>query len=341
MSQIIEITRKEEGVYNVTSTLPLPYTYALYWSENNSKHIKKENYIQYIDDAHRSFPFQMPQDKRIYFQLVHEDEVIVCAKRILDVDGMINFRDLGGYPAADGKHIRWGILYRSDYFVKLAAQSYPFVDHLAIKTNIDYRTSQEIKKYPNHGLHPANIMNCDPKAETSEIAARLQYHGEQTEDSHLDEECLDGDAIMMQQQRSFVTDEHSKQAYALALHIMANPDSIPLNQHCRGGKDRTGFGVLLLLGLLGVDEDVILKDYMITKEVRKERNALLWKEFHEKYKDPIVAETCFAMVDIKEEFLKASFDEIHQSYVSIEDYAKAELGISEKEIACMRRHYLE
>ena len=30
-----------------------------------------------------------------------------------NLEGAVNFRELGGYPAADGRTVRWGQLYRS------------------------------------------------------------------------------------------------------------------------------------------------------------------------------------------------------------------------------------
>ncbi len=38
--------------------------------------------------------------------------------------------------------------------------------------------------------------------------------------------------------------------------------------HCTAGKDRTGLGAALLLGAVGVDEDVIIEDYALTDEYR-------------------------------------------------------------------------
>src|SRR3989454_266391 len=35
-------------------------------------------------------------------------------QRVIDLEGCLNFRDLGGYPTADGRTVRWQQVYRSD-----------------------------------------------------------------------------------------------------------------------------------------------------------------------------------------------------------------------------------
>ncbi len=35
------------------------------------------------------------------------------AHRLLNFEGIDNFRDLGGYPTADGRQVKWGVLYRA------------------------------------------------------------------------------------------------------------------------------------------------------------------------------------------------------------------------------------
>ena len=43
-------------------------------------------------------------------------------ERILRIDGVINFRDLGGYQTADGNSVKWGRVYRSAQLDRLTEQ---------------------------------------------------------------------------------------------------------------------------------------------------------------------------------------------------------------------------
>ena len=40
-------------------------------------------------------------------------------ERLIDLPGCVNFRDLGGYPAAGGRRVRWGVVFRSDSLAAL------------------------------------------------------------------------------------------------------------------------------------------------------------------------------------------------------------------------------
>ncbi|KAJ2713003.1 hypothetical protein H4R19_002467 [Coemansia spiralis] len=55
--------------------------------------------------------------------------------------------------------------------------------------------------------------------------------------------------------------DYCKQEFAAVLRIFADPGAYPILFHCHHGKDRTGIVAMLLLGILGVDDQVIAADY--------------------------------------------------------------------------------
>ena len=57
---------------------------------------------------------------------------------------LANFRDVGGLPAADGRQIRYGLLFRSDSLQELGDDDIAnLVDRLGIRYIIDLRTAEE------------------------------------------------------------------------------------------------------------------------------------------------------------------------------------------------------
>ncbi|MFM7273439.1 MAG: tyrosine-protein phosphatase, partial [Gammaproteobacteria bacterium] len=57
-----------------------------------------------------------PGGGRHYFHLEPpQGEPLTAAQRDLPLEGGTNFRDMGGYRAADGRRVRWGRLYRSGH----------------------------------------------------------------------------------------------------------------------------------------------------------------------------------------------------------------------------------
>ncbi|KAJ2025595.1 hypothetical protein GGI06_000523, partial [Coemansia sp. S85] len=55
--------------------------------------------------------------------------------------------------------------------------------------------------------------------------------------------------------------DYCKEEFAAVMRIFADPCAYPILFHCQHGKDRTGIVAMLLLGILGVDEEVIAADY--------------------------------------------------------------------------------
>ena len=54
-------------------------------------------------------------------------------KRHLALEGAPNFRDLGGYETSDGRHVKWGEIYRSDNLAHLTDSDLAKVSGLGIR----------------------------------------------------------------------------------------------------------------------------------------------------------------------------------------------------------------
>lgn len=70
-------------------------------------------------------------------------------KRVLPVQGAVNFRDIGGYETNDGKHVVWGKIFRSDAIDKLTDSDVALMDKKKIHTVVDLRGTAEAKSAPD------------------------------------------------------------------------------------------------------------------------------------------------------------------------------------------------
>ncbi|MFJ3665851.1 tyrosine-protein phosphatase [Streptomyces sp. NPDC090106] len=171
--------------------------------------------------------------------------------RHLTFDGLHNFRDLGGYPTADGRRVRPGLLYRSDSLGRLdegTADWSRFLS-LGIGTVIDLRYPAEIAKW---GRIPA--------------AGSFTYTNLSVEHRPYHQAGLspDTDPVPYLADRYMEVAQDGTEELREALELVSSATA-PLVFHCASGKDRTGQLAALILSLLGVDEPTIAEDFSLTE----------------------------------------------------------------------------
>ena len=174
--------------------------------------------------------------------------------RHLPFDDLPNFRDLGGYPAPDGRRVRPGLLYRADSLGKLSEDTDDWTRFLGlgIGTVIDLRYPWEIERrgrVPEHGS--------------------FTYHNLSIEHRPYDQAVLTPDTApgpyLAERYAEVAEDGTAEIAQALELIAAAAEQDTPLVFHCASGKDRTGLLAALVLGLLGVPEETIVEDFTLTE----------------------------------------------------------------------------
>lgn len=180
---------------------------------------------------------------------------------MVPLEGTLNFRDLGGYPASSGV-TRWGLVYRSD---KLSVLSDADLEHLAglgLRTVCDFRYDRELDEDPSRlpvgatvvrlavgsapGDNPRNLEDMIRAGEITQVTAQSMAVG------YL---------AMLENQAALFGD---------LIRIVAEAEQHPVVIHCTAGKDRTGLGAALILGAVGVADDVIIEDYALTDQYRSQ-----------------------------------------------------------------------
>jgi protein-tyrosine phosphatase len=168
--------------------------------------------------------------------------------------GALNFRDIGGYPSADGGMTRWRAVYRSDSLHYLTEGDLAAFDALGVKVIYDLRRPGEIAQFPGPRDHvhleiPGGDLATWP-------AASLQTYRD-------GEEWLASDYLSMLARAPL--------AFGGLLSRIADAGRLPAVVHCLGGKDRTGMAIALLLTALGVDHATVLDDYELTSRCHASR----------------------------------------------------------------------
>lgn len=245
---------------------------------------------------------------------------------------LVNFRDIGGIKTQDGKEVVTGKLFRSGEIVNLSEEDKKeFTETYGIKTIIDFRGEQEVVERPDDTLPGVSYLNIDimrdSKGNTSsfdDLVEATQSSKEQMEKIYYD----------------IVTTESGRHGYKEFLETIVKDDE-PIIFHCFAGKDRTGLGAALILGLLGVSEEDIKRDYLKTNEQRREANAQIVAELRAKGMTEEQLEEILVMMTVDLSYLEVARDAITENYGSLEDYVYNGLGVEPSVIAKLKQLYLK
>ncbi|MBI0006082.1 MULTISPECIES: tyrosine-protein phosphatase [unclassified Gilliamella] len=250
---------------------------------------------------------------------------------VVPIQNGINFRDLGGIKTSDGRQIRSGMLYRSGEFSRLSDEEKKFLsDELNLHYVLDYRDQLEIDRNPDNLWNNSQYFNIPANPLSDEITASLV-----SDDIFVLKKYSPLDfMIKLYQLLPF-----NNPAYKKLISILLNANGKPLVQHCAVGKDRTGVGVALTLFALGVSEDVIMQDYLLTEQylndyrqaVLSQNKSKLSAEEFEKQK---------IIFSAKQEFLTAAIDEIKKRYNTIDNWLHQEYQLDDNNRKILQDIYL-
>lgn len=239
--------------------------------------------------------------------------------RHLNLEGASNFRDLGGYVTRDGRAVRWRQIFRSNHLGHLTAGDVAIVRQLGVRSAFDFRGREE-RAAALCGLAEITVhsLPIEPTV-VAALRARLAA-GRLTAEDALE--------IMRESYRNYVrlsTDSFR----ALFAHLLE--DRAPLVIHCTAGKDRTGFACALILHALGVPDDVIADDYLLTNRFYR-RDPTASTDLPDDVRD--------AIGSVHASFLAAGFEAVEAGYGGIDGYLRDGLGVGEPQRAALRERYL-
>jgi protein-tyrosine phosphatase len=239
--------------------------------------------------------------------------------------GVRNFRDVGGLPAADGRRVRPGVLFRSGHLAHATAEDIAFLSSLGLHTVFDFRNAaDQALEGPDAelpGVRNVNIPLTDP-AEGAEFW-RMVREGNMAQ---LRAALSDGQAAdrMTASYRAIVRDrtaEHSRLLHALA------EDSAPALLHCAAGKDRAGLSIAIALLAVGVDREAIEADYLSSNSPHR-RYKVHRSEGAEGGLSPEVMELLAPLFDARPAYLAAAYDAIEKVWGGTGKYFEEGLKLS-------------
>lgn len=274
----------------------------------------------------------IPVSERRYVLLQGKNgKTATVAERVLPLQQGSNFRDIGGYATRDGHVVKWDKAFRSGAMPLLTEADYALLGQLHLGAVVDLRSIEEREVAPDMlddrtgALFLANDYSLKPL-----FAKMAKGNGENT---------YQGMEIML-----------VPQFRALFNRLLANEGAVLY--HCSAGQDRTGIATALIYDVLGVDRETILKDYHRSTELRRPQwempkvdpadfpnNPILKYYAPRPDGQPPKAEPLYTPSGASN--LAQFFTYLDQQYGGSEGYLKQKVGLTDADIAKLRKTMLE
>jgi protein-tyrosine phosphatase len=194
----------------------------------------------------------------------------VNTPRWIELDGVVNMRDVGGLPTTDGGRIASRRLLRSDNLQDLTdADIERLVGDLGVSDIVDLRSDVEVhlegpgpllaRDLVPHHHHSLVTESGDDAAATAAAALVLPW----SKDSDRPQPPRRDDDFWASHYLSYLADRPD--SVSAALEVVATSTGATV-VHCAAGKDRTGTVVGLALSVAGVSDADVVADYVATGE---------------------------------------------------------------------------
>ncbi len=246
----------------------------------------------------------------------------------VDVSAARNFRDLGGYAAVEGLHVKKGLLYRSDHIGDLSEQEVEVIAGLGVKTVYDLRSEKERER------DPENISEVG-----SLVLVSLPIYYEPLDPEMIKRRILRGEVqegdfhqLMVDSYRAYALDYCAR--LSPVLRGLADSKDLPALIHCTHGKDRTGVAIAITLRALGIPQETVVEDYMLSNE--------FWETEVDRFSclaswvSRTPREEVRALLEVRPEYLDAAFAAIDEKYGSFDNYLNRCLYIDDATLERLR-----
>ena len=255
-----------------------------------------------------------------------------------------NARELGGYLTNDGRKVKHGVLLRTAALYRISSDD---VTRLTKDYNLsviaDLRMSLEAESKPDpviEGVKYVNLRVINEELFKQELEKKLAFEGDAVKRLMM---IADSGLVSHDMYVGFLSEESGKKAYSeFFRELLALPSGHSLLFHCTQGKDRTGCAAMLILSALGVSEETILADYMLTNTfnadlIDSQRKMLSSHGVNESD----IEKYMIVLDEVNPRTMNTVLSWLRENYGSPVGYIINELGINEDEIAALKAKFLE
>lgn len=266
--------------------------------------------------------------------------------RKLQLDSLINTRDLGGIKTKDGREIKKGVIYRSGKLYKCSEEDIrTLYEKYNLRTVIDLRTDHENNQAPDKLYKDIKRISNPILTEAQMGITREEKEAERPSNLIFVKRILKGEGrygleFMKGLYLNFIENDFCTSQYANFIRLLISENSGSILYHCSVGKDRVGTGTIIFLSLLGVDQKDILQDFVLTNEYIEPDIQKEIKELSKDIDDPRLEETFRDLFSVRIAYGEAIIEYINKNYSSFDNYRKKVLKITDSEVQKLKEKYL-
>ena len=266
----------------------------------------------------------------------------------LNMGTISNARELGGYQTRDGKTVREGVLLRTAALTDASQEELDsLINDYNLTAIIDMRASYELAEEPEpavDGVAQYNFKIMDEQM----MARRAAAIQDVLTDPNVDPvkrmtAILEADVISDQMYVEFLQGETGKTGFRDFFRVLLEtPEGNAVLWHCTNGKDRTGVAAMLLLGVLNVDEEIIMEDFLLTNVFFEAEISAMRQKLGAYIQDEAMLEELMVTgKGVYAPYMQNAIDYIKENYGDIPGYVKAELGLTDADIAKLQMLYTQ
>ena len=260
---------------------------------------------------------------------------------ISQISPLMNFRELGGYSAADGRHIKSGLFYRSAALGQATEEELEFIKSLGLRFVLDLRSKEEALELPDPLIPGAQQIRISGAMDANDNEVNLSpanmvriARNPRREDPDPEE------SIIAAVEEIYASLAFRNEAYK-ELVAQMEAGNAPLLFHCTAGKDRTGIAAMVIMMILGVGDEDMVAHYVLTNEYLQANIEKKLADHPLTSKIGPVELLYRASEGVIESFGRRVLSEIRQEYGTLERYLEAEYGLADEGLQRLRDQYLE
>jgi protein-tyrosine phosphatase len=277
-----------------------------------------------------------------------EQYIVTAKEQALNMTTISNARELGGYPTKDGKTVRKGVLLRTAALTDASQEELAsLIEDYKLSAIIDMRASYELADDPEPVLDGVSQYNFKIMDEIV-MAQRAAAIQDVLTDPNVNPvkrmiAILESGVISDQMYVEFLQGDTGKAGFRDFFRVLLEtPEGNAVLWHCTNGKDRTGVAAMLLLGVLNVDEKIIMDDFLLTNVFLEAEISAMRTQLEQYIEDKaMLEELMVAGKGVYAPYMQNAIDYIKANYGDIPGYVKAELGLADADIVKLKALYTE